>query len=121
MPGFFHGTPLERPVTCSRCERPLAECTCPRDAKGDLCPPSQQNARVRREKRAGRFVTVITGLDPDATDLAALAKELRTKLATGGSVTKIKGESAVEVQGDHRDRVVEFLKSLGYPAKPSGG
>lgn len=121
MPGLFDGTPLERPVTCPECERALKDCTCPRTSTGELCLPAHQPARVRREKRAGRFVTVITGLDPAATDLAQLAKELRTTLATGGSVTKIKGEQAVEVRGDHRDRVLEMLKNKGYPAKPSGG
>ncbi|MFI4860343.1 MAG: hypothetical protein ACIAXF_06650, partial [Phycisphaerales bacterium JB063] len=39
------------------------------------------------------------------------------KCSAGGSVT----DDGVEVQGDHRDRVVEYLKSLGYPAKPAGG
>ncbi len=118
MSGLFSGTPLERPVSCERCQLPLDSCPCPRDASGAVCLPKDQPARVRREKRRGKYVTVIAGLDPDATDLNALAKELRSSLGSGGTVTK-SGE--IELQGDHRDKMVELLKKRGYPAKPSGG
>ena len=117
MPGLFDGSPLEQPVTCSACERPLAQCTCPRDATGALCLPGEQAARVRREKRRGKWVTVVTGLDPHATDLKQLAKQLKARCASGGTAT----DDGIELQGDHRDAVVTYLKSLGYPAKPSGG
>lgn len=121
MPGLFDGTPLERPVTCEHCALPMADCTCPRDEKGAFCPPSHQKPRVRREKRRGKFVTVIADLDPTATDLAAMAKTLRTTLATGGSVTKNEGGPTIELQGDHCEKIVEYLKSLGYQAKKAGG
>lgn len=117
MAGLFDGTPLARPVTCEICKLPLADCTCPRDASGQVCPPRDQLARVRREKRHGKWVTVVTGLDAAATDLSALAKKLRARCAAGGTVR----EDGIEIQGDHRDALVTYLKSLGYPAKPSGG
>jgi len=118
MPGLFAGTPLERPVTCERCSLALEECRCPRGASGAVLLPKDQPARVRREKRRGKFTTVISGLDPTATPLPALLKEFRTLLATGGSVN---GAHEIELQGDHRVRLVEFLKSRGYPAKSAGG
>jgi len=124
MAGLFDGTSLERPVTCERCDKPIAECGCPRGAGGGVCAPKDQLARVRREKRRGKYVTVITGLDASATDIPALAKDLRKSLGTGGSVTKDKANGnapMIELQGDFRDRIVEHLKALGYPAKPSGG
>jgi len=121
MPGLFDGTPLERPVTCSVCERPLDECTCPRDASGDVRLPRDQPARVRREKRRGKVVTVVAGLDPVATDLPALLEELRRGLGAGGTVTGEADERRIELQGDHRDVVVERLVGLGYPAKLAGG
>lgn len=62
-------------------------------------------------------MTVVYQLDPSATDLPALSKRLKNACAAGGSVTA----DGVEVQGDHRDAVVEVLKSMGYPAKPAGG
>ncbi len=117
MRGLFDGTSLERPVTCEACGLALDRCACPRNAEGRLLPPKLQPARVRREKRRGKVVTVIGGLDPAATDLAALMKELRTSLGTGGTIA----DGEIEVQGDHRDKVLANLIAKGYPAKFSGG
>ncbi|MEM1356076.1 MAG: translation initiation factor [Planctomycetota bacterium] len=117
MPGLFDGTPLERPVTCPACDKAMTDCDCPRDASGKPCPPVDQHARVRREKRRGKWTTVVTGLDPAATDLKQLTKEVKAKCATGGTTTA----DGLEVQGDHRDTLVKLLKNKGYPAKPAGG
>lgn len=117
MSGLFDGTPLERPLTCERCGRPLSECCCPRDAGGRVLPPSEQQARVRRERRSGgKTVTIVSGLDSAASDLPQLLKKLRTACAAGGTV----GDGCVEIQGDHRDRIVELLRQMGYPAKAAG-
>ncbi len=141
MPGLFDGTPLERPVTCQRCEKPLADCRCPRDATGQIRLPKDQPVRVRRETggRGGKTVTVIAGLDPAATDMTALLKELKAALGTGGAVKEAaastsqagsRGNSGrgapasvptIELQGDHRERVVDLLNAKGYPAKGAGG
>ncbi len=117
MPGLFSGTSFEQPVTCAVCEKILDDCICPRDADGNSCPPADQPARVRREKRRGKWVTVVTGLDPAATDLKQLAKQARAACSAGGSAT----DDGIEVQGDHRDKLVQMLKEKGYPAKPAGG
>ncbi len=117
MPGLFDGTKWERPVTCKRCSQSLDQCACPRDAAGAIKLPKDQPVRIRREKRGGRVVTVITGLDPVANDLAAMVKQLRAALGVGGTV---KG-GAIELQGDHRDALVAKLQALGYPAKAAGG
>jgi translation initiation factor 1 len=117
MSGLFAGTHLDRPVTCERCELPLAKCTCPRTASGRVMLPGEQAARVRREKRRGKHVTVVSGLDPVASDLPALLKKLKTRFAAGGTIN----DAELELQGDHREAVVELLKSMGYPAKPAGG
>jgi translation initiation factor 1 len=123
MSGLFAGTPLERPVTCERCGKSHAACACPRDRKtGKVLNPRDQPVRVRREKRGGKVVTVIAGFAPrsDRTDdLPALLKELRTKLGAGGSVDQKAG--VIEVQGDHRDKLLAHMIALGYPAKAAGG
>lgn len=140
MPGLFDGTPLQRPITCERCEKPLAECRCPRDANGAIRLPKDQPVRVRRETggRGGKTVTVIAGLDPVATDMAGLLKELKAALGTGGTVKQAevrptahpaRGKAGapqadaptIELQGDHRDRALEILRARGYPAKAVGG
>jgi len=117
MSGLFDGTSLERPVTCEVCGKARSDCACPRDASGAVCRPADQPARVQREKVRGKWTTVIKGLDPAATDLKALAKELRSLCAAGATPT----DDGVQIQGDHRDRIVEKLKSMGYPAKAAGG
>ncbi len=118
MSGLFDGTPLERPVTCRSCERPLADCGCPRDANGEIMLPKDQPARVGREKRRkGKSVTVITGLDPVASDLGAILAQLKSACAAGGTIS----QDRIEIQGDHRERVVAILVGLGYPAKQAGG
>lgn len=96
---------------------PLDRCACPRSRSGAILLPKDQPARVRREQRRGKFVTVIAGLDGSATDLPAMVKLFKTKLATGGTVS----EGTIELQGDHRDRLVQILRDMGYPAKAAGG
>ncbi|MHC4809015.1 MAG: SUI1 family translation initiation factor [Planctomycetota bacterium] len=111
MSGLFAGTSLERPVTCEVCRRPLAECDCPRGADGTVRRPQDQRIVVRSEKRpGGRRVTVARGFDPVASDLKELARTLRERLATGGTVD---GE-AIEVRGEHVEPVAAFLTERGY-------
>ncbi len=114
MPGLFDGTPLERPVTCEVCGLALDACACPRDADGQVRRPQDQPVRVAREKRRkGKAVTIIRGLDPVASDLPALLARLKTTCAAGGTIS----DGAIELQGDHRPRVVTLLQELGYPAR----
>ena len=79
--------------------------------------PGDQPARVHREKRRGKWVTVVTGLDPVASDCAALLKRLKQRCSAGGAVR----EGGFELQGDHRQAVADELKAQGYPTKLAGG
>ncbi len=102
----------------------LDECACPRDADGKVRLPGDQQVRVRREKRRGKWTTVIAGLDPHATDMQALLKELRSALAAGGTIAKRDADedaADIELQGDHCDRVLSILQDRGYRAKRAGG
>ncbi|MEL7473332.1 MAG: translation initiation factor [Planctomycetota bacterium] len=117
MAGLFDGTPLERPVTCEHCSRPHGSCDCPRGADGRVRLARDQHPRVRRERRRGKWNTIVAELDPVATDLKDLLKALRTGLGTGGGIT----DGELVIQGDHRDAVVKKLCELGYKAKASGG
>ena len=78
--------------------------------------PQDGVARVFREKggRSGKTVTVVRGLD---CDLAAVAADLKRQCGAGGAV---KGNT-IEIQGDHREKVVARLRAAGYSAKPAGG
>lgn len=118
MSGLFDGTPLEAPVTCEVCKRSAAQCACPRSESGVVLQPKDQPARVGREKRRkGKTVTVITGLDPVASNLDAILGRLKTACAAGGTIN----ETRIEIQGDHREKVLSILQDLGYAAKLSGG
>jgi len=78
--------------------------------------PQDGVARVFREKggRGGKTVTVIRGLDGD---LGTVAKDLKRHCGTGGSVK----DGAIEIQGDHREKIVARLIAAGYRAKVAGG
>jgi translation initiation factor 1 len=118
MPGLFDGTPLERPVTCDQCGEALGVCACPRDAEGRVVHPKDQPIRVRRERRGGgKVVTIISGLTLQTADMAAMLKGFKTNFGTGGTLS----DGRLELQGDHRDKLVEMLRQRGYPAKASGG
>jgi translation initiation factor 1 len=74
--------------------------------------------RVGREVagRGGKAVSVITGLPLNAAELAELAGRLKKLCGAGGAV---KG-TVIEIQGDHRDRLVAELQQLGYSARRAG-
>ncbi len=75
--------------------------------------------RVGREVagRAGKGVSVITGLPLEAAALEALATRLKKLCGAGGAVKN----GVIEIQGDHRARLVSELLKLGYEAKQAGG
>ena len=82
-------------------------------------PAVPARVRVGREVagRAGKGVSVISGLPLAAADLEALASRLKRLCGAGGAVR----DRVIEIQGDHRDRLVAELRLLGYDAKRSGG
>ena len=102
---------------CPNCQRPVRECVCRRGTPGK--PSSDGVIRVSRETqgRKGKGVTVITGLGLPPNELDALATELKKRCGSGGS----SGDGRIEIQGDHRDRLVEELIRRGWPAKRAGG
>jgi len=84
-----------------------------------LVKPGEARVRVGREVsgRGGKGVSVITGLPLPDADLEALATKLKKTCGAGGAVK----DGKIEIQGDHRDRLVAELIKLGYEAKRSGG
>ncbi len=75
--------------------------------------------RVSRQTqgRAGKAVTVITGLPLAAPELATLAGELKRRCGGGGTVK----DCTIEIQGEHRDVLVAELVRRGFKAVRSGG
>ena len=81
--------------------------------------PNQQNLKVEasRKGRGGKTVTVISGFQGKPEILADLAKQLKAQCGTGGTVK----DNEIEIQGEHKQKLAEILKKLGYKAKISGG
>jgi translation initiation factor 1 len=81
--------------------------------------PGSARVRVGREVagRGGKGVSVISGLPFAGAELEALATRLKKLCGAGGAVK----DGTIEIQGDHRDRLVAELQKLGFEAKRSGG
>jgi translation initiation factor 1 len=75
--------------------------------------------RVSRETkgRGGKAVTLVKGLVLDGPALAKLAQQIKAACGSGGTVK----DGVIEVQGEHRDRVIELLAAQGYAVKRAGG
>ena len=101
---------------CSNCRRPVKACACPKNAPGVA---RAGPVRVGRETkgRAGKGVTVVTGLGLPLEQIELLAKTLKKQCGSGGTVR----EGIIEIQGDHRDTIVAALAKQGIDAKKSGG
>ncbi len=101
---------------CPRCRRPVRDCTC---GTGAAPKPGSGPVRVGRETkgRAGKGVTVVTGVPLAGEALEALAKELKRRCGSGGTVK----DGVIEIQGDHRDLLVAELQKKGWNVKRSGG
>ncbi|MEM9003230.1 MAG: translation initiation factor [Cyanobacteria bacterium P01_F01_bin.86] len=82
-------------------------------------PPAQQNLKVQvsRKGRGGKTVTVISGFQHRPDTLKTLAKKLKAQCGTGGTAK----DDAIEIQGDHAQKLIDFLQKAGYTAKRSGG
>jgi translation initiation factor 1 len=102
---------------CPNCQRPIRECVCKKGTPGKVA--SDGVVRVSRETqgRKGKGVTVITGLGLPADQLEALATELKKRCGSGGAVDN----GRIEIQGDHRDKLVQELTQRGFKAKRAGG
>ena len=107
----------ERGRMCPACVRPVKECVCsrqqPRPGPGDGV------VRVSRETkgRKGAGVTIITGIPLDQAGLLDLARELKRRCGSGGTVK----EGRLEIQGDQRELMLAELTKRGWKVKRSGG
>lgn len=93
--------------------------TAPRAPQLRAIPADGSKVRVSREVagRGGKGVSVITGLPLNDAALDSLATQLKKACGAGGAAK----DGRIEIQGDHRDRLVAELTKLGYAAKRSGG
>jgi translation initiation factor 1 len=94
----------------------------PKKAPKPHNPPKQKHdgiVRVGRETkgRKGAGVTVVTGIQSHPEGLEKLAKQFKQLCGSGGTIRN----GVIEIQGDHRDLLVDELQKLGHSVKRSGG
>ncbi len=89
---------------CDKCGLPKELCACETIAK------EKEKVRVSTvRRRYGKFITVVGGIGKDV-DIKNVLKELKNKLACGGTLK----DNTIELQGDHKGKAVEVLMKLGF-------
>lgn len=85
----------------------------------ETLPPQQQKLRVRVETkhRGGKAATLVTGFIGKEEDLELLGKQLKNHCGTGGTAK----DGEVIVQGDQREKVVQWLLKNGYSNTKKAG
>ena len=105
---------------CPLCQKPVSECTCKKKkSRSQTNIKYDGRKRIQREVkgRKGKTVTTVSAFQLADDELKNLATQLKRSCGTGGSVT----DGVIIIQGDHRDTLVNELKSRGFKAKITGG
>ena len=90
---------------CPKCGLPKEICVCEEIAR------ERQNITIAvDQRRYGKVMTIVDGLDPHDLDLDTLISNLKSKCACGGTIK----EGKIELQGDHRTKVKEALEKMGF-------
>ncbi len=90
---------------CPNCGLPRDICACETIAK------EEEKVKVSSiRKRFGKSVTTIAGISRDV-DMKNVLRELKTKLACGGTMK----DGVIELQGDHRKKIKDILVKIGFP------
>ena len=66
-----------------------------------------------KKGRNGKIATIIEGFTIDQSEVEQLARELKNRMGTGGSVR----EGEILIQGDCKTKVIEFLKSRNFKVR----
>ena len=101
---------------CPKCAQPEKLCRC---KSRPAAPRGDGIVRIQRETkgRKGKGVTLITGVPLEGDKLKAMAKKLKQKCGTGGTVKN----GVIEIQGDHRQLLLAELQKEGWQVKLAGG
>ncbi len=90
---------------CAKCGLPKEICVCEEIAR------EQQKITIAvDQRRYGKVMTVVDGINPHDLDLGALVSNLKSICACGGTIK----EGKIELQGDHRAKVKDALIKLGF-------
>jgi len=81
----------------------------------DTLEPSKQKLKIfiDKKQRNGKSVVMVTGFIGKTEDLENLAKDIKTKCGTGGSVK----DGNIIIQGEMLDKIKSFLVDKGFNVK----
>jgi translation initiation factor 1 len=86
--------------------------------KSDVHLRSPLRVFIEKKHRGGKEVVIIKGFQGTQNELESLGKTIKTKCGVGGSVK----DNEIIIQGNHREKIMQILSSLGYKqAKKAGG
>ncbi|WP_417352003.1 translation initiation factor [Flavobacterium alkalisoli] len=74
-------------------------------------------AHLDKKNRGGKVATVIKGFEGNEEDLKTLAKKLKTLCGVGGTAK----DGEIIIQGNFRDKIMDYLIKDGYKVKRVGG
>lgn len=82
-------------------------------------PPAGTRIKVKRETsgRRGKAVTTVSDIPLGDDEIKKLGNELKKRCGVGGTAKN----GVIELQGDHRDKVLAFLEESGHDAVAAGG
>jgi len=93
---------------CTKCGLPTEICACEQIAL------EQQVVEIYIERRRyGKNVTIVEGINTSDINIDDIAKKLKTKCASGGTVK----DDRIELQGNHEKKVREVLIEMGFRIK----
>jgi translation initiation factor 1 len=90
---------------CPVCGLPEELCMCE-----EIAREQQQIKIYSMKRRYGKIVTIIEGIDSSDIDLDDLARKLKTRCASGGTVK----DGRIELQGEHKRKVEKVLNEMGF-------
>jgi len=106
-----------RRVVWSSTDGDLRKARAPRPPAGREAAGGRVKVRRETSGRRGKAVTTVGGVPVDPEALRDLAGRLKKRCGVGGSVK----DGVIELQGDHRDVVVEVLRGEGFDVVLAGG
>ncbi len=112
--GLVYSTETGR--ICPGCGHAVKQCRCSAVSKST---PGDGVVRISRQTkgRKGSGVSIISGMPLEDIELKKLAKQLKKKCGSGGTVKN----GIIEIQGDHRQTLLNALLESGFTAKLAGG
>lgn len=87
--------------------------------KAHSLPPHEQTVYLHRDTkgRGGKAVTLVKKLVLSEEDMKEVATKLKQVCGSGGTVK----DGMIEIQGEHREKIAEALRKMGYKVKIAGG